>query len=324
MATGEVLRPTSCAICHTRDNAVELYPASFDPEDLNAATFSARRLPDRVHYRLVRCRSCGLVRSDPVADTDTLRRLYAASRFDYAEEVPNLRLTYSKYLEQLGSRGRRSALLEIGCGNGFMLAEAQRLGYGRVTGVEPSEAAVASASPSVRPAILCDMMRPGLFKAEEFDAVCLFQVLDHIVDPGALLTECRRVLKPGGSLLCVNHDVQALSSRILGERSPIVDIEHTYLYSRATQRRLLESYGFRVREVGSASNRCSVTYLARLLPLPPIVKGPALAAITRGGLGRLSVWLRLGNLYLVAGRPSRLTLDEARQPSTPGPPANRS
>jgi hypothetical protein len=56
-----------------------LYDANFEPADLNPAVFSARRLPDRVHYRMVRCGTCGLVRSDPVAHLNTLARLYEPS-----------------------------------------------------------------------------------------------------------------------------------------------------------------------------------------------------------------------------------------------------
>ena len=63
------LDATRCAICGTLDNALELYAANFTTNALNPEVFSARRLPDRLHFRLVRCLSCGLVRSDPVADT---------------------------------------------------------------------------------------------------------------------------------------------------------------------------------------------------------------------------------------------------------------
>src|ERR1035437_10297848 len=88
------LRRTRCAICGTEGNAAELYPANFDPEALNPAVFSARRLPDRVHYRLVKCHACGLVRSDPVADYDVVAALYRQSSFDYGAEVPSLQRTY--------------------------------------------------------------------------------------------------------------------------------------------------------------------------------------------------------------------------------------
>jgi hypothetical protein len=51
---------TCCAVCSTEGNSTVLYSANFSPEDFSPAVFSARRLPDRIHYRLVRCNSCGL------------------------------------------------------------------------------------------------------------------------------------------------------------------------------------------------------------------------------------------------------------------------
>jgi len=196
------LSATECPICHTTDNAVELYPAKLSEDAFNAETFSARRLPDRVHYRIVRCASCGLVRSDPVADPRIQAELYAKAGFDYGEQVGNLRETYGRYLAKLEALGaRKGSILEIGGGNGFVLQEAVAQGYTEVTGVEPSSAAIASADPAIRAHMICDLMRPGLFEAEQFDVVCMFQTFDHITDPNALLDECFRVLKPGGRFL---------------------------------------------------------------------------------------------------------------------------
>jgi len=300
------LFPTRCAICDTKDNATELYPANFNPQAFNPMVFSARRLPDRIHYRMVRCRACGLVRSDPIADPVVLARLYSQSTFDYAAEVTNLKRTYGRYLTELASEygAKKGALLEIGCGNGFFLEEALTQGYMAVQGVEPSAAAVAQASPSVRPHLICDVMRPGLFEAEQFDVSCLFQVLDHIPNPGALLDECRRVLKPGALLLCLNHDVESLSARLLKDRSPIVDIEHTYLYSPATISRLLTKHNLQVRKVGAARNTYSLYYLARLVPLPLALKRTVLSFLALSPLRRIRLSVPLGNLYLVAQKPN--------------------
>src|SRR5438093_1306535 len=95
------LRTTRCAICGTEGNATELYPANFDPQALNPAVFSARRLPDRIHYRMVKCNVCGLVRSDPMADASLLEQLYHQSTFTYGDEVADLQRTYGRYLTRL-------------------------------------------------------------------------------------------------------------------------------------------------------------------------------------------------------------------------------
>ena len=296
-----ILHPTQCAVCRTEGNAAELYPANFDFSDFNRDIFSARRLPDRIHYRMVKCNACGMVRSDPVADDVTLGELYRESTFDYGTEVANLRRTYGRYLGRLDALGGcKGSLLEIGCGNGFFLEEAQARGYAEVRGVEPSAEAVAKASPGVRDRIVCDMMRPGLFAEASFDVVCLFQVFDHLPDPAGVLAEAHRVLKPGGLVLILNHNISALSARLLGERSPIIDLEHTYLYSPTTLAGLAKAQDFSPVKTGAVFNDYTLHYLTWLVPLPGFLKRPLLAVLRGTPLGKLHVLVPLGNLYLIA------------------------
>lgn len=298
------LEPIRCAICDTKDNATELYPSNFDFQAFNPAVFSARRLPDRIHYRVVKCNTCGLVRSDPIANSQVLAQLYAQSTFDYTEEVVNLKFTYGRYLTRLNDYGvKKGALLEIGCGSGFFLEEALTQGYVSIQGVEPSATAVAKASPQIRPYIICDIMRPGLFEQERFDVICLFQVLDHIPDPSTLIDECFRVLKPGGLVLCLSHNIEAASAKLLKDYSPIIDIEHVYLYSPDTISRIFILHGFRVMRIGSAWNNYTVFYLTRLIPLPTQLKHVILASLKSSFIGRMRLSVPLGNFYFIAQRP---------------------
>lgn len=298
------LQATRCAICQTTANATELYPANIDLKAFNSAIFSARRLPDRIHYRMVKCNVCGLVRSDPVAAPDMLSRLYVQSTFTYQDEIANLQATYGKYLAILDQYGaQKGALLEIGCGNGFFLHEALRQGYDMVQGVEPSTDAIAKADSHIRPFIRPDMMRPGLYKKDQFDVICLFQVLDHLFDPGALLEECMNILKPTGLMLCINHNIAAVSAKLLKQRSPIIDIEHTYLYSPTTISRLFSKYHFHVKHVGNVSNRYTLYYFIRLMPFPVSMKSVLLRLIENNVIGRWTLSLPLGNLYIVAQKP---------------------
>ncbi|MEP6956408.1 MAG: class I SAM-dependent methyltransferase [Chthoniobacterales bacterium] len=294
------LQATRCPLSGEIGDATEIYPANFEAGALSPEVFSARRLPDRIHYRIVRSNRSGLVRSDPVADPALIQQLYARSSFDYGAEVPCLRKTYRRYLERACARGcARGRLLEIGCGNGFFLDEAQAAGFRDVRGIEPSQQAAHQAAPGLRERIVCDIMRPGLFAADEFDVICMFQVFDHIPAPNELLEECRRVLKPGGFLLALNHNVEACSARLLGERSPIVDIEHTFLYSPATMKRICEANGFAVVEQGTAWNTYSLAYLFRLMPLPNVMKKALLRFLHASALGRWPATVPLGNMYLI-------------------------
>jgi SAM-dependent methyltransferase len=295
------LVPTHCAICGAEARSTELYAANLTDADFNPAVFSQRRAPDKIHYRMVRCVECGLVRSDPAADASALEALYKESRSFDAEEA-NLRRTYGRYLRRLDAyrQGSGGRLLEIGSGTGFFLLESQKDGY-EVTGVEPSHAA-AHENPAVAEQIVNDVMRPGLFPAESFDVVCLFQVFDHVSNPNLLLAECRAVLQPGGLILALNHDVEAVTNRLMRDRSPIVDVEHTFLYSRDTMRMIFERNDLEVVEVGRVWNDYSLNYLTHLAPLPTAVKKPLLKILSRT-VGAFRMRAPLGNLYLIGRKP---------------------
>ena len=225
------LQDTRCPICLTNDQDREVWPRNFDPKDLCAEVFSARRLPDRLHYRMVRCQRCGLLRSDPILPLADLARLYNASHFTYEEDTGFTRQTYATYFETALTRVRqRHRLLEIGCGNGFFLEEARGRGFVEVYGVEPSVDAVRHAPENLGARICVGAYERDTFPDNYFDVVCCFQVLDHAPDPAALVRAAFEDLKAGGVALFINHDSGAWSARLLGELSPIVDVEHTVLF----------------------------------------------------------------------------------------------
>jgi SAM-dependent methyltransferase len=172
-----------------------------------------------------------------------------------------------------------------------------------VQGIESSRIAVESAPPIVREKIICDTMRPGIFSPEHFEIICLFQVIDHLPEPGAILDECYKLLRPGGLILLISHNVESISAKLLTDQSPIIDIEHTYLFSLATLTRLLVAHGFQVVNSGSVRNTYTLHYLAQMAPLTKDLKRALLylLKVTSGGRIRLSI--PLGNLYLVAQKP---------------------
>lgn len=296
-----------CAICGTLGNSTELYPARLEDEAIDAKAFSARRFYDRkIHFRWARCNQCGLLRSDPVLVAhEDLEKLYQESHFTYDAEVENLTNTYGRYLKKASVyNNKKERLLEIGCGNGFFLEEALRQGYSEVFGVEPSREAVAKAPEAIRKNIRMEMFRGDLFQQNFFDVVSIFQTLDHLTDPSMFLKDCFAILKPGGIFLAFNHNAGSWSANILGERSPIIDIEHTYLYDTKTMRTIFERNGFIVHEVHGAFNKISLEYLWTLVPIVPLRIKRAISGFLRWSrLGKIRVWAPLGNLYCIAQKP---------------------
>jgi len=294
------MRHTLCAICDTDQWDRPLYHEALGDGAFTSDRFSARRMPDRVHYRMVRCGDCGLVRSDPVLDEAELAQLYAASRLTYQHETGFAGETYAHYLgELLPLAPAKERLLEIGCGSGFFLERALDMGFAEVTGVEPSRDAVEAASPRVRDRIRIDSFRGWLFPESSFDIVCGFQVFDHLANPNEILAACRRILRPGGIILLIHHDAGAWTHRWLGERSPIIDVEHIYLYDRRTMARLLGKNGFEVKRVFPVRNRYPIYYWASMAPLPAGVKRWLIPKLRGAQLGRAPVAWHAGNLGIV-------------------------
>ncbi len=103
-------------------------------------------------------------------------------------------------------------LLDLGCGSGELARHLAASGY-QVTGcdIAPtmlSQAALADERRAVRWVRLEPCWQALPFAEASLDAVVSASVLEYVPDPGAVLAECARVLRPGGVLVCTVPDVR--------------------------------------------------------------------------------------------------------------------
>jgi 2-polyprenyl-3-methyl-5-hydroxy-6-metoxy-1,4-benzoquinol methylase len=297
---------TPCLFCGAGAEE-ELFPQRLPEQKLDSSLFSARRRPDKIHYRIVKCQRCGLVWSNPILEEESLQEWYRKSHFNYPCEARDAALSYLDILKkslELTNSGKieRMKLLEIGCGNGIFLELSRQMGF-TVRGVEPSAEAVKSAPASVRSAITNDCFDEGMFKEEEFHWICCFHVIDHLARPDRFLEGCHRLLVPGAHALFACHNVDAFSSRLLRERSPIIDIEHVYLFSARTLKRLFEKAGFTVVCSQALKNKYSLEYWLKIAPLPEPLWTAFSRLVKVSGLARARIGLYAGNQWILAEKP---------------------
>ena len=134
-------------------------------------------------------------------------------------------------------------LLDLGCGNGTFLVQAETAGW-RAEGIDPDPASVAEARGRGLTAHLGTLDDHPLIP-ESFDAVTLSHVIEHLVDPVATLAECRRLLRPGGLLWIATPNLASPGYRQYGRDWLGVDApRHLVLFTPESLRRTFEQAGF--------------------------------------------------------------------------------
>jgi SAM-dependent methyltransferase len=109
---------------------------------------------------------------------------------------------------------QRSRILEIGCGEGILLAELSKLGF-RVEGIEPSESA--SLRARKKGLNVATGFFPSCKPVGEFDAVIISHVLEHLPDPVRAL-EAISAIAPGGYLFLIQTHYKGVVPRWDGPR----------------------------------------------------------------------------------------------------------
>jgi len=126
------------------------------------------------------------------------------SRIIPEEAGRNIYMQHLKVYEFLGKYSGNKHILEVGCGDGYGAAFLAKT-VKSIVAVDYEQKVISIAQNKYKANNLeyrCMDATKLEFKANEFDLVCSFQVIEHIPEDRLLayLAELRRVLKPGGDL----------------------------------------------------------------------------------------------------------------------------
>jgi len=206
-------------------------------------------------WSLMRCQECGLVWLNPQPIFEDIGKLYKTyfthSTDDHISKFARLRklirnsilvahMGYNKqgdysYQKMLGwvfswigpikemadlsvmslNGQRRGKLLDVGCGSGAFLATMRELGWDAV-GVEFDKQAIKMAREHFGLNIYEGILEKASFSENEFDAITMNHVIEHLCDPITTLKECCRILKPGGKLVVKTPNIESLGARLFG------------------------------------------------------------------------------------------------------------
>jgi SAM-dependent methyltransferase len=258
-------------------------------------------------YELRRCAVCQTVFASEAPPLDILHSAYRDADYNSATEAEFAANVYRRYLEpRLVHLSRRGIALEIGTGTGAFLRHLQQLGFTTPIGIEPSQAAIDAADTDVK-----SMIRKGVFEKADFlpdtlSLICCFQTIEHLSDPLGFVKQAYELLEPNGIIAIVAHNYAAPLNRVLGKRSPIIDIEHLQLFNPESLEFLLKRCGFVVQSSGSIKNTYPLGYWTQLLPLPQVGRTTISRLLQLSRLTDIPIPINVGNMLVVGIKDRRV------------------
>lgn len=228
-------------------------------------------------FPYVECLRCGSLFCDPMPGHDTLAAMYGPAYLsdvgteDAAVEDAKQPARVVEWL-----RGRaRGTFVDYGCGDGSLLAEAEKLGW-RCVGVEFEKEVAAEVKQRTGIAVVSDPRE--LSRNPPADALHLGDVIEHLTDLNSQMPAILKLIEKGGHLLAQgplenNASLFTLAIRAArrlrpGRRTEMAPY-HVLLATADGQRELFRRFGleeveYRIHEVAwPAPNTISWSDLAR-------------------------------------------------------------
>lgn len=223
--------PFTCMLCHGR-----------------GCTTIHQKLP----WKYLRCIECGLVHLYPPPEAEKAIDAYDGYLDDHPDEIADWQrmmqpvVTRSADLIETRRGGRKGGILDIGCGYGFFLNEMRLRGW-QPQGIEISPAGRKYAQNRFGLRVTHQPAEAIEWPDACFDVITLFYVIEHLLDPPAMLDRVHRWLKPDG-LLLLRWPHSTPIVRFLGPLAARLDLYHTpfhiYDFSPRTMQRMLCRCGF--------------------------------------------------------------------------------
>lgn len=208
----------------------------------------ANTLLVRHQFQYQQCIECGLVRTNPQLTQDSIGKIYQDEYKNKSKSIsPNFEqleipLEYEIILKTLTKICKKPGkLLDIGCFEGKFLWAARELGW-QVIGTEISEKAITFARETWQLDVHLGVLEEIGFAANQFDAIVLGDVIEHLPDPKHTLQEINRILRPGGAIYIWTPNFNSLTRRFAGQRwGAVIFPWHLYFFTPKTLVQLCNS-----------------------------------------------------------------------------------
>ena len=215
---------------------------------------------------LYRCKTCKTIfipetgfKPEEFYDKSYFKGSDAKGYRDYECLEHSLRRTFLKRIKQIEKKHDIAGkeILDFGCGMGFFLSEAQERGY-RATGIEVSDYAAEYGRIKFGIPILNSIDDIN----KRFDIITMWDVIEHLQDPAAILSRAHDILTADGLLVITTGNIDSAAAKLSGKRWHLFNIpEHLSYFSPKSITYLLEQTGFEIRQIKHETSYYQISYL---------------------------------------------------------------
>lgn len=173
--------------------------------------------------------------------------MVSAAEKQYLTQAAEFR-RYAREILDLLPKGQKGRLLDIGCGLGWVVAEAQERGF-KALGIDRQESYVRTGKKYLGVTLKTGTLEKYHSRLK-FDVIIVKHVLEHVQRPEMFLRKAKKFLKTGGYLLVACPNIASLMYLIFGPRwYGLCPREHRTQFTPQTLLALIESSGFRVKKI---------------------------------------------------------------------------
>jgi len=221
---------------------------------------------------IVRCPQCDLGYRDRLPTFDELAQIYSDEQYfrgrfytDYVADKLGAQLNLRHRLNTIRKfQNGGDALFEAGCAHGFFLELAQA-SWKRVQGIDMSSEAVTYARDVLGLDVALGDFESHPPTAGAFDAVTMWDTIEHLYDPVLAIRKSAEALRPGGILALTTGDIGAWLPRIQKKAWRLILPQHLYYFSQRSLTWLLKNQGFDIVHVSHVGYYRSLNQMAEII-----------------------------------------------------------
>lgn len=210
-------------------------------------------------FVIMKCGNCNFQFTNPRPDAENISQFYKSEDYISHTNKGNnpinvIYLLVRKYSTSIKiklinsvTKKPKGKILDYGCGTGYFLHAIQKEGW-KVYGVEPDTEARKIAESELG-FTLEKNIKPLVKKAEKFDVITLWHVLEHIHDLNGIINQLKTLLKEKGKLIIAVPNIDSLDNKLYDEDWAAYDVpRHLYHFNKETMKTLILKHGMKIKK----------------------------------------------------------------------------